>query len=429
MLSLAVPGLRSRWQSLRLAVPGQRLQRDAVPGRRGLQICLGLVWLLDAALQCQPFMFGPFFVTQGILPATAGNPLIVAGPATWASHLMLRHIVVYNAIFATVQLLIAAGIFCRRTLRPALAASIAWALFVWWFGESLGGILTGSSPLAGVPGAVVLYALIAVMLWPAARAPAHPASPATSGPLGARAANLLWLALWGSFSYYLLLPDNRSPDAIAGLFSVTDGQPGWIVSIMNGVAGLAGQRGIEISVVLAVLCALAGCGVFAQPTLRPALAVATALGLLFWIAEGLGGIFTGQGTDPSTGPLLILLAASFWPRLAARAFQGGHPSAAGGRARRGAPVPGTAAQPTRSGTRMSSACAKSVPPGASAPSPPSSRSGRSPAPAAGRRPLGCGGTTKADIPPACYRPRAPSGTLRSMAGWKPCCPTRPFGRT
>ncbi len=325
MLPLAVPGLRSRWESLRLAVPGQRLRRIAVPGRRGLQICLGLAWLLDAALQYQPFMFGPFFVSQGILPATADNPSIVAGPATWAGHVMLRHIVIYNAIFATVQLLIAAGIFFRRTLRPALAASIVWALLIWWFGESLGGILTGTSPLEGVPGAAVLYAVIAIMLWPAARTPAartpahEPISPATSGPLGPRAANLLWLILWGSFSYYLLLPDNRSPDAIAGLFSVTDGQPGWVVSIMNGLSSLAGQRGNEISVALAVLCALVACGVFAQPTIRPALAVATALGMLFWIAEGLGAIFTGQGTDPNSGPLLILLAGCFWPRTTAGA--------------------------------------------------------------------------------------------------------------
>jgi hypothetical protein len=34
-----------------------------------LQICLGLLWLLDAALQYQPFMFGPGFVTDGIEPA------------------------------------------------------------------------------------------------------------------------------------------------------------------------------------------------------------------------------------------------------------------------------------------------------------------------------------------------------------------------
>jgi hypothetical protein len=318
MLSLAVPRLRSRWESLRVAVPAERAGTVTVPGRRGLQICLGLVWLLDAALQFQPFMFGPFFVTQGIESATTGNPAIVAGPATWASHLMLHHIALYNGIYATIQLLIAAGILFPRTLKPALAASIVWALFVWWFGESLGGILVGSSPLAGIPGAAVLYAVAAVMLWPAAHRPVpQPASPATSGPLGARAANLLWLALWGSFSYYLLLPANRSPDALSGPFSVTDGQPGWITSIMNGLSSLTAQRGTEISVVLAVLCALVALGVFAPPLIRPALVLAAALGLLFWMAEGLGGILTGQGTDPNTGPLLILLAACFWPRSTA----------------------------------------------------------------------------------------------------------------
>lgn len=326
MHSLAVPRLRSRWESLRSAVPVQRPEAIMVPGQRGLQICLGLVWLLDAGLQCQPFMFGPFFVTQTIESTTAGNPAIVAGPATWASHVMLQHIAIYNAIFATIQLLIAVGIFFRRTLKLALAASVVWALFIWWFGESLGGILTGSSPLAGIPGAVVLYALIAIMLWPTARPSGHQmTSPAQSGPLGARAANLLWLTLWGSFSYFLLLPANRAPDAIGGLFSATDGQPGWIISVMNGLSSLAGQSGLEISVVLAVLCALVAGGVFAQPTIRPALVMATALGLLFWIAEGFGGIFTGQGTDPNTGPLLILLAACFWPRSTADTDRA-HPS-------------------------------------------------------------------------------------------------------
>jgi hypothetical protein len=308
----AASWLGGRWESLRSGTLARRAA--GVPGRRGLQICLGLVWLIDAGLQYQTFMFGPFFVTLIIEPASASNPATVASPAAWVSHMMLRHIVVYNAAFATIQLLIAVGILWRRTLRPALAASVVWALLVWWLGEGLGGILTGASPLMGVPGAVVLYALIAILLWPTDRAPApKPMSPATSGPLGATAARLLWLVLWASFSYYLLLPANRAPGAISGIFSVTDGQPGWIVSIMNGLSSLAGQRGLEISVALAVLCAVVAVGVFARPAVKPALILAMALGLLFWIAEGLGGIFTGQGTDFNTGPLLVLLAACFWP--------------------------------------------------------------------------------------------------------------------
>jgi hypothetical protein len=327
MLSPAGPAPWSRWTSrwtaLRSAISSELAADAAVPGRRGLQFCLGLAWFLDAALQYQKFMFGPSFVTQIIQPTTAGNPGVVADSVMWASHVMLQHIAAYNAVFATVQLLIAAGIFFRRTCKAALAASIAWALFVWWFGESLGGILTGSTPLTGVPGGVVLYVLIAVLLWPTPRTPAdQPISPARSGPIGATVPNLLWLALWGSFSYYLLLPANRSPAGIGQVFLVTDGQPGWLTAVMNDISRLAGQRGTEISIVLAILCALVALGVFATATLRPALVVAAGLALLFWIAEGLGGIFTGQGTDPNTGPLLMLLAACFWPRPAVRGRPG-----------------------------------------------------------------------------------------------------------
>jgi hypothetical protein len=278
-----------------------------------LQICLGLLWLLDAALQYQPFMFGPGFVTSGIEPAAAGNPAAIVSSVTWASQLMLRHIAVYNALFASIQLLLAIGFFFRRTVKLALAASIGWALSVWWFGESLGGILTGSSPLAGFPGAVVLYALIAILLWPARSFAHQPTSAAAAGPLGATGANFLWLALWGGFAHYLLLPANRASDAITHVLSAADGQPKWVAATMTMFAHAAEHRGTQISVVLAAVCAGVALGIFGRRARRPVLVVAAGLGLLFWIAEGFGGIFTGQGTDPNTGPLLILLAACYWP--------------------------------------------------------------------------------------------------------------------
>ena len=58
---------------------------------------------------------------------------------------------------------------------------------------------------------------------------------------------------------------------------------------------------------------LTGSAIFADRLARPALVLACLLGLLFWVAEGFGGLVTGQATDPNTGPLLILLAACFWP--------------------------------------------------------------------------------------------------------------------
>jgi len=52
-----------------------------------------MVWLLDAALQFQPYMFSPAFVTQVVKPAAAGNPAVVSAPILWSAHLMAGHIV------------------------------------------------------------------------------------------------------------------------------------------------------------------------------------------------------------------------------------------------------------------------------------------------------------------------------------------------
>ena len=59
---------------------------------------------------------------------------------------------------------------------------------------------------------------------------------------------------------------------------------------------------------------LAGAGIVWGGTARPALVLAVALALCIWVAgEDFGGILTGHATDPNSGPLLILLAAAFWP--------------------------------------------------------------------------------------------------------------------
>jgi hypothetical protein len=293
---------RTHTSRIRLAVPSPR---------RTLQLILGMVWLLDAALQFQPFMFSSGFVTKVIEPGAAGDPAFIARPITWAAQIMAHHLVLGNTMFALIQLAIAAGLFCRPTVKPALAASIAWSVSVWWFGEGLGMVLTGGSPLTGAPGAVILYALIALLLWPSA---SDRGAPALSGPLGRLASRLAWLLLWASFGWYLLQPGNRAPDAVSQVFAgAASGEPGWISSLENGLASVTAGHGLVVSLLLYGLCVLAGLAVFAGRLTRPGLILAGLLGLLFWIAEGFGVIATGQATDPNTGPLLILLSACFWP--------------------------------------------------------------------------------------------------------------------
>ena len=327
-----------------------------------------------------------------MLAATAaGNPGPVAGPVTWSAHLIGTHPGAATAAFGTVQLLLALGIAWRPTVRVALAASIAWALAVWWLGEGLGGVLTGSaSPVTGAPGAALLYALAAVLLCagpargspfgcagrtgPASSVrvrrdggrpgrtgvPARPAGGGTHGrtahrgtrptvrgrrrSVGAPAARALWFALWGGLTWLAvlaargpgLLPD-QDPAPAAGMSS---GEPRWLRSLDAAASGLLGQHAALAALVSASLFAVIAVGVYLPvPAARAVLCLAVLAALAMWAGgQDLGGLFTRATTDPDTGPLLVLLAAAYWP--VPRGTAARERSGAAGRAySRGSPEP------------------------------------------------------------------------------------------
>ncbi len=291
--------------------------RESAGPRRQLQIALGLVWLLDAVLQYQPYMFTRAFATQVISASAAGSPHLVAGPVALASHLMLHNIVAWNAAFATIQLALAAGLLWRPTAKAALASTVVWSLAVWWLGESLGGIFTGTaSPLTGAPGAVILYAVLAVLAWPARRpGDRQHASLADGSPLGARWSRAMWLALWGSASYLVLQAPDRAPGALrSSIAGLAAGEPRWIAAMDQAAAVAAGRAGPLVPVLVAAAFAVIGAAIFVPAAARPALALGIVMALAIWvIGENFGGILTGQATDPNTGPLLVLVALAYWP--------------------------------------------------------------------------------------------------------------------
>lgn len=286
--------------------------------RRALTWGLGLLWLLDAALQYQPFMFSAAFPNQVIAPAGQGSPAWVAAPVHWSAQLLAGHILLFNALFATVQLLIAIGLFLPQTVRVALAGSIAWAVLVWWLGEGLGGTLAGPvSPLMGLPGAVVLYALVALLVWPPRPRPEHvrQVSVAAAGLLGRTGARIVWLLLWGSFAFEAVRPAERTPSGLHDLIAgMSAGEPHWIAAINTGIARTLTGDGTQYSIGLAALCALIGLSALIPATRRAGVVVAVVFSLALWIsAEDLGQIATGTGTDPNTGLPLALLALCYWP--------------------------------------------------------------------------------------------------------------------
>ncbi len=283
--------------------------------RRVLQLSLAAIWLLDAVLQYQSFMFTKAF-GQMLAGTAAGNPGVIASPINWDARLVEHHTVLLNTIFATIQLLLALGIAWRPTLRVALAASIAWALGVWWFGEGLGEVLnSGASPVNGAPGAVIIYALLAVLLWPSDRH-AVTAPFAAARAVGAPVARALWLVLWGSLAYFALIPANRAPQALHDMIGgMASGEPGWLAALDNHAASLLANQGLAASIVLAVALALIAVGVYLpRPAARATVVLAIVVAAVIWVfGEAFGAILAGGATDPNSGLLLILLAAAYWP--------------------------------------------------------------------------------------------------------------------
>jgi hypothetical protein len=282
----------------------------ALDPRRALQLALGAIWLLDAMLQFQPAMFGKGF-PQMLAGSAQGNPALVARPITWSAAFIDHHVVVLNAIFAAIQLLLGLGIAWRPAVRLALAGSVLWSLGVWWLGEGLGGVLAGTaSPVNGAPGAVLLYGLLAVLLWPADRDPAAPFVAARA--VGRRIAQASWLGVWLGLAVLALLPASR---AISGTIAgTTPGEPAWLARVDAHAASALTRHGLLAAIVLAAVFVVVALGTYLpRRAARAAIVLAVAVAAALWLAQGLGGILTGSATDPGTGPLLALLALAFWP--------------------------------------------------------------------------------------------------------------------
>jgi hypothetical protein len=318
MTDVAVAGNRTAWRGRLGTEPVAA--RPSLDARRALQLALAASWLLDGVLQYQGFMFTSGF-NQMLAGTADGNPAVIAKPITWNATLLDHHMAALNAIFATVQLLLGLAIAFRPTARIALAVSILWSLGVWWFGEGLGGVLSGAaSPLNGAPGAVIIYALLAVLLWPAGRE--APAPFAAASAVGAHVARALWAVLWLSLAYFALTPDNRAPQGVNGMIAgMESGEPVWLQDLQKGAASLVANQGLATSAVLAVALVLIAVGVYLPAGIAKAtLVLAIVVAALIWVfAEALGGILAGGGTDVNSGPLLALLALAYWPLRGAAA--------------------------------------------------------------------------------------------------------------
>ena len=272
--------------------------------RRSIQTVLALIWVLDGALQFQSFMYGKGFI-QFLTNLTGGQPGWVASSVNQGAATMESHQAIFNTGAALIQVAIGFGILYKRTTKPAILVSFAWALCVWWFGEAFGMLFMNMAmPLTGAPGAVLLYALIGAIVWPNDR---------PGGLLGVRGARAAWATLWGVMAWLWLLAPSSSANAIHNAINAAPSGMSWLSSVQDGFASITKGNGLIFAIVLSGLSIAIAVAVARNWRARDFLILAAVLNLIYWaVGQGFGGIFAGGATDPNAGLLFIVLAYTMY---------------------------------------------------------------------------------------------------------------------
>jgi cytochrome oxidase Cu insertion factor (SCO1/SenC/PrrC family) len=293
-------------------------------GRRLLRTGFGVLWIFDGLLQAQPKMAGGL-ATQVIGPAAASSPAWVQHLVNWGGTIWSYHPVEAAAASVWIQVgigawLIAAGGGAWSRLPGA--ASVAWGLIVWVFGESFGGIFApGLSWLTGAPGGVLCYVAAGALI----ALPPHAWRGPRSGRwllagLGVFFAGMAVLQAWpgrGSWQGTVLANTGHGkPGPLAGMVRemAATPQPHVLSALLSGFASFVARHGFAVNLV--VVLALAGLGALfltGRPRLvRSGVAAGIVFCLVTWVLVQDLGFLGGLGTDPNSMiPLILLFSAGY----------------------------------------------------------------------------------------------------------------------
>jgi hypothetical protein len=299
----ACGGLDIIWRVRRTEPSPLRLTQHA------LQVVVGILWLIDAGLQTQHFMFTSAFANQVVSAAGDNQPLFVSGPDHTIARWIGAHPGGWNTTFIVVQAVIGLGLLTRRYTRPAIAAAAVWSLSVWWLAEGLGGIFGGgANVLTGAPGAAVLLGVLGLAAWPPVdRLRGRWTAPTNRTPPGWLA--WVWAVIWVSGGILQYWPDQRTgADLAARVSDSGNDSPPWLARIDFHVARTVGHSHAWVVASLAAVELLIGLGALVPG--RPRLIACwsgIALAAVFWLlGQALGGITTGHASDLQTAPLLVV---------------------------------------------------------------------------------------------------------------------------
>jgi len=284
-----------------------------------LRTGFGVLWIFDGILQAQPKMAGGL-ATQVIEPVAASSPGWVQHVVSWGGTIWSYHPIQAGAASVWIQVGIGAWLIVAARgpwSRLAGAASAAWALIVWVFGESFGGIFApGLSWLTGAPGGVLLYLAAGVLIALPEDAWRSPRSGRLLlAGLGVFFAGMAVLQAWPGRGFWQGTVGGK-PGTLAGMvreMSATP-QPHFLSSLLSGFASFAIRYGFAVNLVVVIALAAMGAAFL---TGRPRLVrYAMWSGIVFCLADWVLvqdlGFLGGLGTDPNSMiPLILLFSAGY----------------------------------------------------------------------------------------------------------------------
>jgi hypothetical protein len=299
--------------------------------RKALQRILGVLWLIDGLLQLLPQMWTMNMVNGVMKPMLDGQPGFVEPSLQFIINQTTTHLIAVNLFISVVQILLGLGFLflSDRWIKELVWASIVWAVVVWYGGEGMSMLLTGQAgALTGAPGAVLLYPLLGLAVYP--RKSAADARTSDEGLLSRKVLRWVLTGFWFFAALLQLQAYWWQPGQISQTIGGMVGQGGlntWLVDpVLTPLSNATANIETPLNIVLIVVFLALGIGlaVVKEKQLPAVLIASIVVSVVIWYcSQGFGMILTGMSTDFNSGLLLVVMALAVWPstRLAQSASE------------------------------------------------------------------------------------------------------------
>ena len=299
--------------------------------RKALQRILGVLWLIDGLLQLLPQMWTMNMVNGVMKPMLDGQPGFVEPSLHFIIDQTTTHLIAVNLLISVVQILLGLGFLflSDRWIKELVWASIVWAVVVWYGGEGMSMLLTGQAgALTGAPGAVLLYPLLGLAVYP--RKLSADARTSDEGLLSRKVLRWVLTGFWFFAALLQLQAYWWQPGQVSQTIGGMVGQGGlntWLVDpvltpLSNATANI--ETPLNIALIVVFLALGIGLAVVKEKQLPAVLIASIVVSVVIWYcSQGFGMILTGMSTDFNSGLLLVVMALAVWPstRLAQSASE------------------------------------------------------------------------------------------------------------